>query len=121
MKDYYDELRVEQEKKIDEAIKIAGLSIITPISKNEEVVSNSTKIKTVLEMIPSDEDDFKKQLISKGHAKVTLEYNDGSVRYRDWNCSNITMDSNIRSNIQSTTYWRKRISEGLVKVTVEIK
>lgn len=117
----YDEIRVEQESRIDEAVQLTGLPVLTPIQKSYvsgNTKKNSQDVPVIL--IPSNPDDFKEELLKKKTANITLTYADGSVHYSVWKANNFDQSSNVMGNIKSRPFWRTRKTEGLVEVKIEI-
>lgn len=117
----YDETRVEQEKRIDEAINAAGLTKLTPVVKPLKGGPKSSKAGTILVFVPANENEFKNKLLANKYANITLIYDSGRTETRQWNANNFDISSSLRGNIQSKPFWRNKGREGLVKVIVETK
>lgn len=76
-------------------------------------------VKPELVFLPSDEDQFKKLLISGKQASVSLHRIDGSIEKRIWKADKISPSSNIRGNLWSGILrgWKKK---GIVKAELSI-
>lgn len=116
----YAEVRLEQEKRISELIDLAGLPRLTPVDNTTVVRTSSGKIKTELLFYPSDLETFKTELLTKKKAEIKLYYESGKEEVKQWDASSFSEDSNLKVNIQSKTFWRSRISSGLIKVEVRV-
>jgi len=81
-------------------------------------IKESTE-KPELIFLPSDEDQFKKLLISGKQAAVSLHRIDGSIEKRIWKANKISQSSNIRGNLWSGILrgWKKK---GIVKAELSI-
>lgn len=71
------------------------------------------------EFIPSDEKQFKKELIKTKQAKITWFYPDRQEE-TIWNADKITENSKIRENIRNRKKVKAREKSGLYKVKLEI-
>ena len=116
----YDEIRLEQEKRISGLIDMLGLQRLTPVVATKVARTSSGNIKTELIFYPSDLNTFKTELLAKRKAVITLYYEYGKVDVKPWDASLFTVDSNLKGNIQSKPFWRSRISDGLYKVEVRV-
>lgn len=122
----YDDLRIEQEKCIDESLNsLASIGITSIASKSSKSTCSSTttsskKSKSTIELVfyPADEKQFKSELISKKRAKFVLTYDSGAIKETYWDAKDFEEASNLRGNIQSRPFWRKKTQEGLIKVEV---
>ena len=56
--------------------------------------------------IPSNEEEFKEQLLSKKRAYIKIIYENGTEELKPWNASNFKESSGLRSNINSKTWFR---------------
>ena len=117
----YNEVRQEQEKRIDEAINVAGLPKLVPVKTLFKNNSKFNKTSTALEFIPAGEKEFKEKLLNSKFATITLIYDSGRTEIRPWNANNFDVSSSLRGNIQSKPFWRNKGREGLIKVIVETK
>lgn len=88
-------------------------------------VSESRKKKNIkYTFIPSNEQEFKKQLLSKKRAYIKIIYENGTEELKPWNASNFIETSGLRSNIDSKTWFRsgyknkngKRVVEGVFSI-----
>jgi hypothetical protein len=88
---------------------------INPLENN----SSRALTKPILEFIPN-EVEFKKRLLEKHYAKRIIYYEDGRQKEEEWDGSNLSETSNLRSNIFSgpLRYWKK---EGIIKAKLIIK
>lgn len=75
--------------------------------------------KLEFEFIPSDEKQFKKELIKTKQAKITWFYPDRQEE-TIWNADKITENSKIRENIRNRKKVKAREKSGLYKVKLEI-
>ena len=67
---------------------------------------------------PTDELAFKDALLKSRKAHFVLTYDSGAIKETSWDARSFEETSNLRRNIESKTFWRKRKSEGLIKVDV---
>jgi hypothetical protein len=131
LNEHYTYIREEQEKFIKEILNVLGEAgikaptkeyLITPTEiKLEE--SNDKELKNVacsLVLHPADEQAFKDALLKSQKAHFVLTYDSGIIKETSWDVRSFNEASNLRRNIESRTFWRKRRSEGLVKVEVFI-
>ena len=121
--DLYDGIRVEQEKRIEHAVNLTGLpplkskTVIKTVSKPVANKKNSGDVPIIL--VPSDVEEFKKQLLIKKQAKRTLTYMDKTI-VSTWKADNFNPSSNLMSNIRTSAYYKKRKTDGLIEVKIEI-
>jgi len=80
----------------------------------------SSKLRTKIVYIPSDEKVFKTELLIRKKAIITWKYSDGAEKTCNWDAKNVNDKSNIRSNIQSRPEWRTKSSSGLICVELKI-
>ena len=121
LSEIYDEIREEQEQRISDLIALSGLTPLTPVvSVSNQVVNKKQKFETELIFYPSDLNLFKKELINKKKATIILTYDTGRVKTIDWVANNFSVDSDLKGNIQSKSFWRTRKSDGLIKVEVKL-
>lgn len=131
----YDEVRVEQEKYIKDALdalSIVGISslhkkkVLSLGAEDSTVVPAALPIskvgKTLPELIfnPNDEGEFKQALLKSKKARFVLTYDSGHIKESFWNAESFDITSNLRGNIQSRPFWRNKSKEGLVKVEVVV-
>lgn len=120
----YAELRKEQEDCIEKSLAESEKEGIHPIGKAPSK-NPGRKVRT-LKAIPeiifasADEQQFKDELIKSKKAYFILTYSTGEQKTISWEASNFTSSSNLRANIQSRSFWRKKDEKGLVKVEVFI-
>jgi hypothetical protein len=129
LNEHYVYIRNEQEKFIKELLSVLGdvgikepekEYLIAPTeikfedSKDEEVKSASCN----LVFHPMDERAFKEALLKSRKAHFVLTYDSGAIKETSWDARSFEETSNLRRNIESKTFWRKRKSEGLIKVDV---
>lgn len=78
--------------------------------------------KVEYEFHPSDEREFKSQLLQNKYAHVKIFYQDGREEYKAWNASKFTENSNLRGNINSKTWFRQDYvqRQGVVKAIFSI-
>ena len=120
MEERYQKVREEQEQEINKAVKKLGLPVV---SKKTNVINKSkvSRMDTEIVFFPKNEEDFKRELISKKEATFKLYYDSGVVKTSMWKVTNFDVKSNLRANIFSRPFWRKRKTEGLKKVEVFIQ
>lgn len=75
---------------------------------------------TIIEFVPPSEGQFRWLLLQKKCAKRTLIYQDGRTKSELWDAHNFKESSGLKTNIQSSAYWKSRKETGLVKVILEI-
>ncbi len=73
-----------------------------------------------IELIPSDKELFKKQLLTTKKAKRTYFYNDGRLEEDQWDADHFSEGSNLIGNILSASKARNREETGLTKIKLEI-
>lgn len=73
-----------------------------------------------IELIPSDKELFKEQLLITKKAQRTYFYDDGRLEEDQWNADHFSEGSNLRGNILSASKARNREKTGLVKIKLEI-
>lgn len=120
----YDEIREQQETCIHEAlVKLETINIYSvSTEKASETSSKSKDKKAIPELIfsPADENQFKAELLQKKRARFELTYDTGVKKTSIWKADSFDVNSNLKANIQSRPFWRKKSQEGLVKVEVFI-
>lgn len=119
----YDEVRIEQEKCIKDTLDALKKINIHVISK--EPISTKTKTaksNLLPELIfnPSEEKQFKNELLKSKKAHFILTYISGKKVKTPWNAQKFKETSDLKGNIESKTFWRNKNKEGLVKVEVFI-
>ena len=118
----YDDIRGEEEARIDEAVKLIGLPVLVPEVRTPTQKGSNKGYKDVpVHLTPSDPEDFKKELLKKKLANITLNYADGSHRESIWKANNFDSTSNVMGNIKSRPFWRTRKSDDLIEVIITIK
>ncbi len=63
---------------------------------------------------------IKSELLKTKKAHFVLTYEIGAPKVTTWKAESFDVNSNIKTNIQSRPFWRKKKIEGLVKVEVYI-
>ena len=120
----YDEIRAQQETCIHETlIMLETIGIHTiPNKKTSVATPKSNGSKSIPEILfyPSDETQFKSKLLEKKKARFELTYDTGAKKTSLWKAESFDISSNLKANIQSRPFWRKKSQEGLVKVEVFI-
>jgi hypothetical protein len=122
------------EKSVNEVMKNITISI-KDINENNITTLPQAKVLTIPNRIynsskkvdykfyPSDEREFKKQLIENGVAHIKICYSDGHEEYKIWKANNFTEESNLRGNINSKTWFRRNYIHkyGVVKAIFSIQ
>ncbi len=96
------------------------------IPKISKQIETSTQRENILkqtpeiELIPSDDNTFKNELIRTKQAKRTWFFKDGRVIQDFWKANKFNEDSDLKSNIRSTQQARNPQETGLYKVRLEI-
>lgn len=113
-------LRIEIEKNITVSLNrnINGEKtyfLNQPITKSSIILP--------IELIPSDEYDFKRKLLLKKEAVITVYYTNGTTSSKIWDARNFKESSGVKNNLRSRPEfrngeWQKR---AIVKVVVTIK
>ena len=131
----YDDVRKEQEKCLEDAlnslanvgiypdiIKTSYMSAVSVTSATPSATITSKKRSTMPELVfvPADESQFKEELLKTKKAHFVLTYASGHKKVSTWKAENFEASSGLKGNIQSRPFWRKKDSEGLVKVEVII-
>ena len=125
--DFYEEVlnpTVEISKDVSDtselflrSVQLLGLSEKQSSNSNKSTVFKTTnQFKYISEkrkkknikytFIPSDEEEFKKLLISKKRAYIKIIYENGTEELKPWKASNFNESSGLRSNINSKTWFR---------------
>jgi hypothetical protein len=75
-----------------------------------------------VELIPSDSELFKSELLKSKQAAITIYYNNGVNQRKIWNASRMNQNSNILGNIRSRQEFRNGNwqKENILKVVVEV-
>jgi hypothetical protein len=124
MKERYDEIRTEQEQKINNVLETLKSNHIKTIATT--TTSIKTPIKQPKKFLPelvfhsTDEVEFKNELIKSKKAHFVLTYESGAVKNSPWKAESFDKNSNLRANIQSRPFWRTKSKDGLIKVEVFI-
>ena len=120
----YNEVRTEQEKYIDDvldALKTINLyAVSAPITTVSASKGNRHQALPDIIFYPSDEEQFKNELLRTKKAHFVLTYQSGVKKTSPWMADRFDITSNLRANIQSKPFWRKKTQEGLMKVEVYI-
>lgn len=96
------------------------------ISKSSKQSETSTQREDIpkqapeIELIPSDDNTFKNELIRTKQAKRTWFFKDGRIIEDFWKAERFNEDSDLRKNIRSTQQARNPQETGLYKVRLEI-
>lgn len=79
--------------------------------------------KLPIEIFPSDAEEFKKQFIEVGVAKLCYHFSDGRVEEKIWKKRNFTETANLKSNLRSRPEARKEKWKqmGIVKLVCKIE
>ena len=124
----YEALRKEQERNIEDALaalQCVGINPLAQYSAQATCVlpvptTRASKTTTSLIFYPANETQFKQELLRKKKARFVLTYDTGAVKESFWDASDFDASSNLKRNIQSRPFWRKKQQEGLLKVEVYI-
>ena len=120
----YDEVRSEQEKYISDVLEALTTINIHAIQTSSRTVitSNGVGRQPLPDIIfyPSNEEQFKNELLKTQKAHFVLTYQSGVIKTSPWKAEHFDATSNLKANIQSKPFWRKKKQEGLVKVEVYI-
>jgi hypothetical protein len=75
-----------------------------------------------VELIPSDSELFKSELLKSKQAAITIYYNNGDNERKIWNASKMNQNSNVLGNIRSRQEFRNGNwqKENISKVVVEV-
>ncbi len=79
--------------------------------------------KLPIEIIPNDVEEFKKQFIEVGIAKLCYHYSDGRIEEKIWEKRNFTETANLKANLRSRPEARKGKWKqmGIVKLVCKIE
>ena len=120
----YDEVRTEQEMYISDALDaleaINIYAVSAPIPSVTTSKGNRHRALPDIIFYPSDEEQFKNELLRTKKAHFVLTYQSGVIKTSPWMADRFDITSNLRANIQSKPFWRKKTQEGLLKVEVYI-
>lgn len=120
----YDEVRTEQERYISDALDaleaINIYAVSAPIPSVTTSKGNRHRALPDIIFYPSDEEQFKNELLRTKKAHFVLSYQSGVIKTSPWMADRFDITSNLRANIQSKPFWRKKTQEGLLKVEVYI-
>lgn len=96
--------------------------MIEPTNNSQEKVTYTTGDKLPIEIIPNDVDDFKRQFLELGYAKLCYHYKDGSVKEKIWNKRAFSENANLKANLRSRPEARKgKWKEmGIVKLVCKV-
>ena len=124
MENRYREVRAKQEQCIRdtlEALKTVNIhAVVVPSVTEKKTKKRATKALPELVFYPADEMQFKEELMKTKKARFALTYETGVIKKSVWKAESFDASSNLRANIQSRPFWRKKDQEGLVKVEVYI-
>ncbi len=99
--------------------KNAG-TVSIPIIKTKTKTSTSrTRSAYTIELVPSDKDLFKRELLIKKQAKRTITYKDGSIKKEVWDASSFSTTSDLGGNV-SSQIWHRNDKDQIVKVVFEV-
>lgn len=120
---YYDQVRIEQERMIATCLDSLCKIGLSPLAKpstpaTTPVATTPKKLANTPELIfhPADEQLFKEKLLERKKAHFVLTYESGKVLVTPWDAQRFDPSSKLKGNIQSKTFWRSRVKEGLIKV-----
>ena len=120
----YDEVRTEQERYISDALDaleaINIYAVSAPIPSVTTSKGNRHRALPDIIFYPSDEEQFKNELLRTKKAHFVLTYQSGVIKTSPWMADRFDITSNLRANIQSKPFWRKKTQDGLLKVEVYI-
>lgn len=113
-------LRIETEKNITVSLNKKSNGEKTFFLNQPHTISSNI---LNIELNPSDEYDFKRKLLLKKEAIITVYYSNGTTSSKIWNAYNFKESSGVKNNLRSRPEfrngeWQKR---GIVKVVVTIK
>lgn len=90
----------------------------------ENIIINDSKKyeKFPIEIIPNDAEEFKKQFIETGVAKLCYHFKDGRVEEKIWGNRNFSETANLKANLRSRPEARKEKWKqlGIVKLVCKI-
>lgn len=117
----YDEIRAEQEARIDKAIAMAGLTPIADYSSQKAVRTRSQSQDIPVILSPSNPEDFKTKFLERKMAIIKLTYADETKdKEHIWKADKFDASSNVMGNIKSRPFWRKRVEQQLVSVEITV-
>ncbi len=113
-------LRIETEKNITVSLNYKSNGEKTYFLNKPIVISSNI---LTIELNPSDEYDFKRKLLLKKEAIITIYYSNGTTSSKIWNANNFKESSGVKNNLRSRPEfrngeWQKR---GISKIVVTIK
>ena len=94
---------------------------IQPVSRIPYGSYSVSKVEYIFN--PADEKDFKRQLLRTKRAHIKIFYKDGRTENKLWDASRFTINSNLRGNIGSKTWFRRDYFQrnGVVKAIFSIE
>lgn len=133
MIEQYEHIKEEQQKCLAKSLDaLSGIGmytapVIAPAIKTDDVskttkttVKSSTPAKKVgkIELVfyPSNEQQFKEELLKTKRAHFVLTYEMGIVKTTTWNADRFLPTSGLRANVETKSFWRNGKKEGLIKV-----
>lgn len=131
----YDNVRKEQEQCLEDALNsLANVGIypdiikypcvsaasVTPTTTSASIVPQKRADMPELVFVPADESQFKEALLKNRKARFVLTYASGHKKVSVWKAESFDVTSDLKGNIQSRPFWRKKKSEGLIKVEVVV-
>lgn len=110
--------------KIEITIKNQPVETITVKPRvNQPKERNYSNETLPIELYPSEENEFKRQLLIKKRAYITTYYDDGKQQYKIWKADRLQESSTVIGNIRSRQEFRngKWQKLGIIKVLVSIE
>lgn len=91
-------------------------------SPNEENIEHNNSDRLSIELEPMNVDDFKKLLLEKKEAQITVHYQNGEQEVKRWVAARFTQTSNVFGNLRSRPDFRQGNwqEKGISKVTVKV-
>ncbi len=87
----------------------------------EQVVQQFEDVPVIV-FNPADVDKFREKLLEKKHAKIVLYDKEGRiVNAMDWDASKFSDSSDLRHNITTKTFWKKREKGDFIRVEVTVQ
>lgn len=115
-----DELELNVKSYSNKREDTYAVSSSRPIYHNSSSSTINGDASTKLTLIPSDMNEFKKQLLIKKRAKKVIVYRNGAEVTKYWDASKYRPSSDLINNIKSSNEWRKRKTDGIVEIIIEI-
>ena len=96
-----------------------GVVSAPKIKTKTKTSTSRTRLNYTIELVPSDKDLFKSELLIKKQAKRTIIYRDGSVKAEVWDASSFSPSSNLGGNV-SSQIWHRKDKDQIEKVVYEV-